>query len=89
MWDGDGQPLVLVPAASALSMGVGRGWGRCTPLHADTCVGLAFSYMHSSILPHGPAPVCAHLGSLSVELGVQDMPSGSRRPGEHPRSASG
>lgn len=67
-----------------LSMGVGRGWGRCTPPHAGTCVGFAFSYMHSSIRPHGPAPVYAHLGSLCVELGVQDMPSGSRRRGKHP-----
>lgn len=28
--------------------------------------------------PHGFAPACAHLGSLCVEPGVQDLLSGSR-----------
>lgn len=71
------------PSCQCSVYGSREGLGQMPP-HVGARVGFAFSYMHSSIRPHGPAPVCAHLGSLCVELGVQDMPGGSRRRGKHP-----
>lgn len=77
MWDGEGQPLVLMPAPSALSMGVKRGWARCRPPHVGTHMGFAFSPMRCGIRPHGPAPAWAHLGSLCVEWGCKTCQVGA------------
>lgn len=64
------QPPVLCPWETG---GLGH-------MHASTHVGFAFSSMHCRIRPHGLCP----FGSLCVELGVQDMLSGSRGLGEYP-----
>lgn len=68
------QPPVLCPWETG---GLGQ-------MHASTRVGFAFSSMHCCIRPHGLAPACAHLGSLCVELSMQDMLSGSRGLGKYP-----
>lgn len=86
--DRGGQPLVPVPAASSLSMRLRRSSGRYASTHGHTR-GIVFSPAHSGFHRHGPAPACAHLGSLCVEPGVQDMLSGSRSHRRRPGCSAG
>lgn len=66
MWDGDGQPLVLILATRYSVHGSEKGLRQ---RHASACghpCGSCLRTMCSSLRPRGPVPACAGLGSLCV-----------------------